>query len=125
LQEFHEPGISKALAKASNMAESSQVTPSVIESISESPEVMEIHSDWCTLFMIYLRTGGLPEDKDEHERLRHRIGHYTLLNDELFWRSINSTQMKCITPDEGRAILHDIHTWIYGSHYWWSLSQIE
>jgi hypothetical protein len=30
---------------------------------------MEIHSDWRTLFMIYIRTGGLPEDKINHERL--------------------------------------------------------
>jgi hypothetical protein len=32
-----------------------------------SPKIMEIHSDWRTLFMIYLRTGGLLEDKVECE----------------------------------------------------------
>jgi hypothetical protein len=52
LQELHESSISRALAKASKVAESSQVTPPPNESISESPEVMEIHSDWCTSFMI-------------------------------------------------------------------------
>jgi hypothetical protein len=66
--------------------------------------------------MIYLRTGGLPEDKDERERLHHRIGHYTLLNGELFWQSINGTMMKCVTPNEGCAILQDIHARICGSH---------
>jgi hypothetical protein len=85
LQELHEPSISKALAKASKVADSSQETSSPSESIIESPEVMEIHSDRRTLFMIYLRTGGLPVDKDESERLHCRAGHYTLLNDELFW----------------------------------------
>jgi hypothetical protein len=59
--------------------------------------------------MTYLRTGGLPEDKVERERLRHRAGQYTMLNDELFWRSANDTLMKCITLDEGCAILQDIH----------------
>jgi hypothetical protein len=29
-----------------------------VESISESPDVMEVHSDWRTPFMKYLRTGG-------------------------------------------------------------------
>jgi hypothetical protein len=67
LQELHEPSISKALAKASKVADSSQETSSPSESIIESPEVMEIHSDRRTLFMIYLRTGGLPVDKDESE----------------------------------------------------------
>jgi hypothetical protein len=85
LQELHEPNISKALAKASKPAELSQETPPPIVSISESPEVMEIHSDWHTPFMIYLRAGGLSADKDKHKRLHHREGHYTLLNGELFW----------------------------------------
>jgi hypothetical protein len=36
---------------------------------------------------------------------RHRAGHYTLLNDELFWCSANGTLMQCILPDEGCIIL--------------------
>jgi hypothetical protein len=67
LQELREPTISKASAKANKAAESSQETPPPPDNITESPEVMEIHSDWCTPFMIYLRTGGLPEGKVECE----------------------------------------------------------
>jgi hypothetical protein len=37
------------------------------ENMFESIEVMEVHSDLFTPFMIYVRTGGLPDDKDEHE----------------------------------------------------------
>jgi hypothetical protein len=66
--------------------------------------------------MVYLRTGGLPEDKDEREQLRHRAGHYTMLNNELFQRSANDTLMRCILPDEGCTILQDIHAGICGSH---------
>jgi hypothetical protein len=84
LQELHEPSISKALAKATNAAESSQETPPPSESTIESPEVMEIYSDWRTPFMIYFRIGGLLEDKVDHERLRRWAGQYTLVNDELF-----------------------------------------
>jgi ribonuclease HI len=57
LQELNEPSISRALAKASKVAESSQETPPPNESISESPEVMEIHSDWRTPFILYHKTG--------------------------------------------------------------------
>jgi ribonuclease HI len=84
MQELHEPSITKALAKASKVVKSSQETTAPVESISVSPEVMEIHLDWCTSFMIYLKTGGLPEDKDERERPHRRAGHYTLVNNELF-----------------------------------------
>jgi hypothetical protein len=84
LQELHEPSISKVLARATKVAESSQETPPPSESITKSPKVMEIHSDWHTPFMIHFRIGGLPEDKVERERLHHRAGQYTLVNDELF-----------------------------------------
>jgi hypothetical protein len=67
MQELHEPSITKPLAKASKAAKSSQETTPLVDSISESPKVMEIHSDWRTLFMVYLRTGGLLEGKDECE----------------------------------------------------------
>jgi hypothetical protein len=116
LQELHEPRISRAIAKASKAAESSQEVPPPNESISESHEVMEIHSDWHTLFMMYLRIGGLPEDKVEHEQLHHQARQYTLFNGELFRRSANDTLIKCITPDKGCAILQDIHARICGSH---------
>jgi hypothetical protein len=67
MQELHEPSINKALATVSKAAKSSQEIPLPTESISESTEVMEIHSDWRTPFMIYLKIGGLLEEKDEHE----------------------------------------------------------
>jgi hypothetical protein len=84
LQELHELSISKALEKATQATESSQEAPPQIESITESPKVMKLHSDWHTPFMVYLKIGVLPEDKVDRERLRHRAGHYTLVNDELF-----------------------------------------
>jgi hypothetical protein len=67
VQELHETSISKALAKATKAAESSQETPPPCESKIETPEVMEIHFDWRTPFTIYLRTGGLPEERADHE----------------------------------------------------------
>jgi hypothetical protein len=72
MQELHEPSIMKALAKANKAAKSSQETSPLIESIFESPDVMVIHSDWHIPFLIYLRTGGLTEDKDEHVALSSR-----------------------------------------------------
>jgi hypothetical protein len=67
LQELHEPSISKALAKATKAAESSQKTPPQCESITETPEVMDIHSDWRTPFMTFPGIGDLPENKAGRE----------------------------------------------------------
>jgi hypothetical protein len=45
IQELHEPSTTKALAKASKVAESSQETTLPVEGISESSEVMKIQLD--------------------------------------------------------------------------------
>jgi hypothetical protein len=116
LQELHEPTISKALAKANKVAESSHETPPPPDGITESPEVLEIYFDWHTPFMIYLRTGGLPEDKVEGKRLRQQARQYTLVNDELYRSGTNGTLMKCITLEEGQIIFHNIHAGDSGSH---------
>jgi hypothetical protein len=42
-------------------------SPPPSESTTESLEVMEIHLDWRTVFMIYFMIGGMPEDKDDRE----------------------------------------------------------
>jgi hypothetical protein len=116
MQELHESSITKTIAKASKTTESSQETMPPVESISKSCKVMEIHSDRRTPFITYLMIGGLPEDKDEHEQRHRRAGHYTLVNNELFRRSVNDTMMQCILPDEGCAILQDIYSGVCDSH---------
>jgi hypothetical protein len=63
MQELHEPSITKALAKVYKVTESSQETTPPVESILESLDVMEIHSDWCTPFIIYLMIGAYQRTK--------------------------------------------------------------
>jgi hypothetical protein len=85
------------------VAESSWETPPPSDGITESLEVMKIHSDWRTPFMIYLRIGGLLEEKVECERLCRRARQYTLVNDDLYRRGANGTLMKCITQKKDKS----------------------
>jgi hypothetical protein len=78
---------------ANKVVESYRETTPPVEGMSKSPEVTEDHSYWHTMFMMYLRTEGMPDDKDEHERLRRRVGHYVLVNGEILRRSPNDTLM--------------------------------
>jgi len=136
LQELHEPSISRALAKASKPAESSEeqekskVTQS--ESSGQPPEsparpgnfnestndsnIMVVDSDWRTPFRVYLETGGLPEDKVEKDRLKRRVPSYVLIGNDLCRRSANGTLMRCIPVERGQALLQDIHSGICGNH---------
>jgi hypothetical protein len=83
-QELHEPSVAKALAKVNKVVEPSQETPPPSEGIIESLEVMKVHSYWHTPFMVYLKTGGLSEDKVKCELLHRQAGQYSLVNNELY-----------------------------------------
>jgi hypothetical protein len=84
MQKLDESSINKALSKASKVAEFSDYTTTPTDDKSDSSVIMMLHSNWRTVFMIYLKVGGLPGDKDEREGLRRWVGHYTMVGDELF-----------------------------------------
>jgi hypothetical protein len=58
-----ESSISRALSKARKAAESIEGTTPPNDKEPESSDIMTLHLDWHTPFMIYLKTRGLPEDK--------------------------------------------------------------
>jgi hypothetical protein len=84
MQELHEPSISKTLAKASKATESIDDSTTPADAKDDSSKVMLVDLDWHTPFMTYLKTGGLPEEKVERDRLKQRAVHYTLVSEELF-----------------------------------------
>jgi hypothetical protein len=50
--------------------------------------IREIPS-WTEPFSNYLITGDLPQDEVEARRLQHRAGAYTIINSELYKRSVS------------------------------------
>jgi hypothetical protein len=70
MQELHELSISRVLSKVVKAVKSIEEATQPTDDKPESSNVMTVHLDWCILFMIYLKTRGLHENKDEQERLR-------------------------------------------------------
>jgi hypothetical protein len=100
MQELHEPSNSKALSKPSKTVESIEDATLPNGNKLKSSDVTMVHSNWCTLFMIYLKTYDIPKDKDKRVRLR----------------SASGALLQCIPTGEGYYILQDIHSGICGSH---------
>jgi hypothetical protein len=107
-----------ALSKASKVTESIEDATHPTDDKPESSDIMTVHSDWGTLFMTYLKTGGLPEHKDKWERLRRHAGHYTLVDEELFRGSANGALMSYPVfmpkPNTHRMYAQDQLFHIYG-----------
>jgi hypothetical protein len=77
--------------------------------------IREIPS-WAELFSNYLITGDLPQDKVEARRIQRRVGAYTIINSELYKRSVSGIFQKCIKPEEGIELLREIHQGECGYH---------
>jgi hypothetical protein len=70
--------------------------------------VREIPS-WAEPFSNYLLTGDLPPNKVEARRIHCRAQVYTIINSELYKRSMSGIFQKCVEPEEGRELLREIN----------------
>jgi ribonuclease HI len=70
--------------------------------------IWEIPS-WAEPFSNYLITGDLPQDEVYARRLQHHAQAYTIINSELYKRSVSGIFQKCIKPEEGLELLREIH----------------
>jgi hypothetical protein len=77
--------------------------------------IREIPS-WAEPFSNYLITGDLPQDEVEARRIQRRAGAYTIINSELYKRSVSGIFQKCIEQDEGMELLREIHQGECGHH---------
>jgi ribonuclease HI len=64
---------------------------------------------WAEPFSNYLITRDLPQDEAEARRIQRHAGAYTIINSELYKRSVSGIFQKCIEPEEGIELLRKIH----------------
>ena len=55
--------------------------------------------------MSYMIDGTLPEDPTEARRVQRRSKAYTIINMELYKRSVTMVLQRCVDPEEGREML--------------------
>ncbi|XP_071676894.1 uncharacterized protein [Lolium perenne] len=72
--------------------------------------------DWTEPYLSYLERQVLPTDETEARTLVRRCKTFTIINNELYKRSISGIFQRCVTADEGRKILRDIHAGDCGHH---------
>ena len=82
---------------------------------AEPPEVDQ-GTDWRVPFLDCLVRRELPADRTEARWLARRAKTYVLSNGELYRRSPSGVLQRCITTEEGQALLWDLHTGACGHH---------
>jgi hypothetical protein len=82
----------------------------------ESEEVMMIEVTWMQPYLAYLINKKLPKDVVEARRIAWCSKAFAVVNTELYKRIISDVLQRCVTTQEGQAILKEIHASMCGHH---------
>ena len=78
--------------------------------------VVHATPDWTEPYLAYLESGTLPADEVLSRQILRRAKSYTIINNELYKRAPSGAFLRCVSPEEGHCILHDIHASDCGHH---------
>jgi hypothetical protein len=78
----------------------------------------DLEPDWRIPYLDCLIRGELPSDKTEARRIARRAKTFMIYgNDEkLYRRSPTSILQRCVTVEQGRKLLRDLHSGTCGHH---------
>jgi hypothetical protein len=66
--------------------------------------------------MAYLRGHYEPENEVNDIRMKQRTRNYKIINNQLYKQGICAPLLKCISAEEGKKLLSEIHKGICGTH---------
>jgi hypothetical protein len=72
--------------------------------------------DWRQAIIDALNNISNPEDEANATRMVARVRSYTMIEGTLYKKGVVQPLLKCISRSEGKDLLQEIHSEIYGSH---------
>jgi hypothetical protein len=80
-------------------------------------QILAIVPAWTQVFIDYIKEHKLPADKGEAAQVVRRSKNYVLVSDQLYRRGASfNVLLKCITAEEGKELLNEIHSGCCGNH---------
>ena len=94
------------------------LTHASIKAKHEVPREVHIiqSEDWRAPIMAYLCEHYEPEDELNEVRMKHKTRNYKIINNQLYKQGICEPLLKCISIEEGKELLSEIHEGICGTH---------
>ena len=71
---------------------------------------------WTKEFKEYLTQGTLPEKDEDAERVARQATTYCIQDGELYRKRPNDLSLRCISREQGKELLVDIHGGDCGHH---------
>ena len=73
------------------------------------PSSYLVKPDWIVPYLDFLVDQKLPDDEVLRRQIVRRAKAFTIIKGELYKRSTTSIYQRCITLEEGRNLLDEIH----------------
>nr|ABA97930.1 retrotransposon protein, putative, Ty3-gypsy subclass [Oryza sativa Japonica Group] len=83
---------------------------------ADTQDIAMVEANWREPLIRFLTSQELPQDKDEAEQISRRSRLYIIHETELYKKSPSRILQRCVSLEEGRQLLKDIHFGIYGNH---------
>ena len=77
---------------------------------------MVVIAPWTDPFLAYLTRQELPEDQNKARCIVRRSKAYKVHEGELYKKSTTGVLQRCISEEEGRNLLAEIHAGLGGHH---------
>ena len=79
-------------------------------------QVGETSPSWMDPIAQYINTRELPNEKDKAHKVRVQSARFSLIDGQLFKRSLDGPYVKCLTTEQGQYVLVELHKRICGNH---------
>ena len=88
----------------------SSILHNQVSQIEESPP------SWMDPIRLYIATGELPDDRSRAHKVQIQSARFSLVDGQLYKRSLGGPYLKCLTPEQGQYVLAELHEGICGNH---------
>jgi ribonuclease HI len=72
--------------------------------------------DWRDKYIAWIDRGELPLDRSEARRIARMANSFTLVDGELYKRTVSGVLQRCVPIPQGRELLRNIHAGVCGHH---------
>ena len=79
-------------------------------------QVDEVSPSWIDPIVQYINTGQLSNDRNKAKEIQIQLARFSLVNEQLFKRSLDRPYLRCITTKQGQYVLVERHEGICGNH---------
>ena len=79
-------------------------------------QIKEAPLSWMDPIWLYIATGELPDDRNRAHKIRIQSARFSIIDGQLYKRSLDIPYLKCLTPEQGQCVLAELHEGICENH---------